>query len=168
MVKTGLKSISARFWKKVVKVRGCWIWAGARYVRGYGKFTVLKKEHRAHRMSWELTNGEIPDGLCVCHTCDNPACVNPKHLFLGTHADNMTDMKNKGRRKGIGTGEANGRSKLTKENVAAIRSSSENNSAAGRRYGVSHSVIRNVRLGNSWKELVCHCNSLQTQDLNDS
>ena len=92
------------FWKKVVVRLGqCWEWQGWR-VRGYGKVRPTSPAKRrefailgAHRVSWELTNGPIPPGMLVLHTCDNPACVCPKHLFLGTDQDNVSDKENKGR-----------------------------------------------------------------------
>lgn len=79
---------------------GCWPWLRGRHTFGYGEFTLNEKSSApAHRIAWELINGPIPDGLFVLHSCDNPPCVNPKHLFLGTQMDNMQDMIQKGRAK---------------------------------------------------------------------
>jgi hypothetical protein len=87
-----------RFWSKVHKAEhGCWLWTASFRIGGYGNFMFRGKPHKAHRVSWILTHGEIPDGALVCHSCDTPACVRPDHLFLGTHQDNMQDMNAKGR-----------------------------------------------------------------------
>ncbi len=88
---------SARFWQKVQKGDGCWEWQGSRNKLGYGITSLRGRAIRAHRVSWEIVNGPIPDGLLVCHRCDNPACVRPDHLFLGTQIDNLRDMRTKGR-----------------------------------------------------------------------
>lgn len=113
---------AAAFWNSVtVSSTGCWEWTRGTNGLGYG---LLKFEGRfwvAHRLAWTLVNGPIPDCLFVCHHCDNRLCANPAHLFLGTHQDNMTDMKEKGRRKNICTGEQHGNSVLTAADVAFIR-----------------------------------------------
>ena len=90
----------ADFWKKV-DINGpteCWPWMASRKPRGYGHFVVMKKDHNAHRLAYELQRGPIPSGMEVMHRCDNPPCVNPAHLFVGDHGDNMRDMLRKERR----------------------------------------------------------------------
>jgi hypothetical protein len=94
--------IETRLWEKVQKEPngGCWLWTGGTTNGGYGVIGVGRgRLHRAHRISWEIANGPIPDGLKVLHRCDNPPCVNPAHLFLGTQVDNMRDCAAKGRHK---------------------------------------------------------------------
>ena len=103
------------FWNKV-QIKGddeCWIWSGNRIANGYGRMYVTGKEYRAHRISYVISNGPIPDGMLVCHKCDNRLCVNPSHLFLGTHADNTNDALAKGR--------LDPHPLLTKEQVAWLR-----------------------------------------------
>jgi hypothetical protein len=97
--------LKERFWAKVKKTNGCWIWIAARNVHKYGQFNVEGKMLKAHRVSWVLHFGLIPGTLHVLHKCDNPPCVNPAHLFLGTPADNMRDCVTKGR---IATGDRSG------------------------------------------------------------
>lgn len=95
--------LATRFWSKVLKTDGCWLWMGARHPQGYGNIGLPKDENgrypigKAHRVSWELHNGPIPAGLLVMHRCDNPPCVNPDHLFVGTVGDNVRDSASKGR-----------------------------------------------------------------------
>jgi hypothetical protein len=91
--------VSERFWPKVRKTGGCWEWSAATRLCGYGVLNVLGRTVDAHRISWELHYGPIPRGMVVCHRCDNPPCVRPDHLFLGTKRDNTHDMLRKGRGK---------------------------------------------------------------------
>ena len=120
-----MKSILERIADKISfdKTTGCWNWeASTRNAAGYGQIRYEGKMRLAHRVSWEAFNDKIPDGIFVCHKCDNPRCVNPDHLFLGTNQDNMNDMKAKGRSKGGSPfGESNHQSKLTEEEVKKIR-----------------------------------------------
>lgn len=112
------------FWRKVEK-RGendCWLWQGAS-LKGYGLFAIGRRMRRAHRVSWEAHFGPIPKNLHVLHRCDNPSCVNPKHLFIGTHLENMQDKVSKGRqaRNTHVVGEMQGNAVLTEAKVRRIR-----------------------------------------------
>src|SRR5258708_3055626 len=147
---TGSASLRARFnskWLPHPRSR-CWVWT-ASTVDGYGCIgNGAGKVEKAHRVSWELHKGSIPEGLCVLHECDNPLCVCPEHLFLGTKKDNSDDMIKKGRdRKVPCRGESNGMAKLTAADVADIRSSAEGSVALGQKYGVSYKHIWQIRKG---------------------
>lgn len=92
--------VHVRFWNFVSKSQdGCWLWNGTKDGGGYGQISTFRGEApaKAHRVSWEMRNGEIPAGMSICHKCDTPSCVNPDHLFIGTQADNARDMVSKGR-----------------------------------------------------------------------
>jgi hypothetical protein len=92
------KTQEARFWAKVEKTEKCWEWTAALHETGYGIFGIGgKRVDRAHRISWRMHFGEIPKGMIICHRCDNPRCVRPDHLFVGTYADNTRDCMEKGR-----------------------------------------------------------------------
>lgn len=110
-----------RFLSKVVlNDAGCWLWVGSRTHGGYGRYWIDGGTVVAHRVAWEMFAGAVPDGLLVCHTCDVPACVNPDHLFLGTHKANTADMWSKGRHSGR-PGEKHPLARLTSRNVEQIK-----------------------------------------------
>lgn len=142
-----------RFWSKVDMADGCWEWVAGKTPRGYGKFRLLDGHIGAHRYCWEITNGPIPDGLFVCHRCDNPPCVNPEHLFLGTSQDNIDDMVEKGRSL---HGERNHAAKLTPKQVNEIRrrfAPGDTYAAVGREYGVSYGTISRIINGKAWTHI---------------
>ncbi len=112
--------VADRFWPRVRKTAGCWEWTGRRYPRGYGAFTIGGRGVQAHRVAWELARGLIPAGMLVCHACDNPPCVRPDHLFLGTQSDNMCDMAAKGRHP-YPRGEDHHQARLSNADRAEIR-----------------------------------------------
>jgi hypothetical protein len=122
-----------RFWSRVDKAgakNSCWLWKGQKIISGYGAFGRLApynnfKTVLAHRLAWQLTNGEIPVGLFVLHKCDQKLCCNPEHLFLGTHKDNMRDMCQKGRH-GDTQGSKSGMAKLYEADVRVIRKLARN------------------------------------------
>jgi len=148
------------FWGKVDRRTDdeCWEWTGARQSGKwqYGRLTVDGRWMTAHSVSWEMANGPRPEGLVIRHTCDNPPCVNPKHLALGTFADNTRDMFERGRQGYTGMpGERNPAAKLTVEAVANLRRERDAGmswAALGRKYGVSKSHARKVGVGLNWKK----------------
>jgi hypothetical protein len=130
---------------------GCWLWTGACMPWGYGVGSIRAKNIYAHRLSWLLHRGKIPNRMSVLHRCDTPACVNPDHLFLGTNADNRKDSVAKSRH---AYGERCGQSKLTDEQIREIRGSSLSSYKLSRIYGVHDSGIRKIRRGDTWKPKV--------------
>jgi len=157
-------TLEERFWKKVPKgdEDDCWEWQADRTKDGYGRLYLSgggtsglpNKFGRAHRIAWQLANGEIPHGLSVLHRCDNRACCNAKHLFLGTQADNVRDMYAKGRNRNIGPrGEAAPSAKLTTAEVLVIRSGPSSHAAAEAN-GISYRHLRQIQTGIRWKHLM--------------
>ena len=130
---------------------GCWLWRGGVNPDGYGTFTIEGKHIGAHRAAYEYHCGPIPDGTHVCHTCDNPSCVNPDHLFVGTVADNMADMRRKRRSR---PGENHPQAKLKWVNVQEIREESQNGvpqSHLASFYGVSQPTISAIVQRKIWR-----------------
>lgn len=140
-----------RFWSKAsLAPNGCLIWTASKLKSGYGIFQ-WGKSRRAHRVAWELTHGSIQKHQHVLHYCDNPSCINPDHLFLGTHAENMRDRTEKGRGADF-SGERNPTSKLKISDLAIIRHSSLSCSKLAQHYGVVKQTIANIRTGKTWKD----------------
>lgn len=138
---------------------GCWEFIGGRIPDGYGMLKVDGEQRRAHRVAYELWCGPIPEGLNVLHKCDNRACCNPVHLFLGTQQDNIADMVAKGRQRfGVNPalGVLNGRSRLSEDEVRSIRQYLDlglSERQVANKFYVSRGAIRNIKLGLSWSWL---------------
>jgi hypothetical protein len=135
------------FLSKVEKTESCWEWKGTINRRGYGRMRHKGVNTHAHRVSYKLYRGEIPRDMLVCHKCDNPSCVNPEHLFIGSHKDNMEDRQTKQRQ---AKGEKIGLSKLTNEQVRKIRVDNRSTRKIARDYGVHHSQIARIKTHEAW------------------
>lgn len=148
------------FWDRVssqmrLGENGCHEFTGNRDENGYGRIRRGDRLVRLHRAKWELCYGEIPPGMCVCHKCDNPPCINQNHLSLGSHQDNMKDRSAKGRCASA-TGSQNNSAKLTESDVVVIKqriASGEACYAIARDYSVSGEAILRIKNGHSWRHV---------------
>lgn len=134
-----------RFWAKVNKTVGCWLWTGSKTSRGYGDLTVMKRHVLAHRFSYEVKYGPVPAGMHVLHKCDTPLCVRPSHLFPGTDADNMLDKARKGRNTGS----------LTLDQVREIKAALKDwtyglSAKLANKYGVTLTTIGAIKSGRNY------------------
>lgn len=139
------------FWSKVNKTSDCWVWTGAKTSHGYGSLKRGPRSACAHRVSWEDAYGPIPTGMAVIHTCDNPACVRPEHLAIGSQRANQRDKVAKNRQ---AKGSGHGRAKLTEEDVADIRARAMAPIAAlADDYGVSRRTIQFILERRTWRHV---------------
>lgn len=164
-------SAAQRFWMKVEQVspEECWPWNGSKNKKGYGEFFLDGKVQKSHRVAWRHQYGPVPAGLFVLHHCDNPSCVNPKHLFLGTASDNMQDALRKGRLRPLITsgqshfksghsprGEDAGGAKLTELQAVELlnlRKAGVGTLELSRRFGINRSTVQRIINGEYWKLL---------------
>lgn len=141
---TGPRPICERFEEKILKIPGgCWEWLACKNNKGYGLFSINSRPVAAHRVSYRLYSGLLKPTEDLLHTCDNPACVNPAHLIIGTHQDNMTDMVLKGRVK----------KKLTEVQVRQILTDSRDLKTIAVEFGVTFQNISKIKLRKSWRHL---------------
>ena len=144
---------ASRFWSKVDKSGECWEWTGSFTSRGYGKMGICRMTKSAHRLSAEIHFGPIPDGMVVMHTCDNPSCVRPEHLRIGTYKENTRDCVNKGR---IAHGTRQGLHTLSDKSVSEIRTRyirRKNGPLLALEYGVSISTISHIVRNKTWRHV---------------
>ncbi len=149
-----MNKTEARFWNKVDKSGECWEWTAHKNDRGYGDIKVNGKSVRAHRLAYSLVVGPIPEGMLVCHHCDNPSCVNPSHLFVGTQSDNIQDAINKDRFNN--KGENNCKAKLVEDDIHEIRrlhSLGIKPPILAKTWGVSRQQINNIVNKISWMHI---------------
>jgi hypothetical protein len=158
---TARERLERRFWAKVDRSDpdGCWPWIGFRRKAGYGCFFALGQSRQATHVALWLTTGEwLPKGIFACHHCDNPSCVNPAHLFLGTAADNARDCLEKGRDVNP-QGERNGSAKLTEDDVRAILAAPESQRQLAAKYGVTQQLIGLIRTRKIWRHVTEEVNA---------
>lgn len=142
----------------IVSESGCWIWTGWQVGSRYGKFWLRGagkggKHVLAHRYSYARFVGEIPDGACVCHRCDVPLCVNPDHLWIGTHGENMADMALKGRNSPPKQGQDNHSAKLTDSQALAIFQAPGRHRDIAARFGIHATTVDRIKRGTTWRHI---------------
>lgn len=153
------RRLSERFWEKVDKSGDCWIWTGRRSgSMGYGRFNVDRETALvAHRVAYILATGPIPSGMLLCHSCDNPPCVNPAHLFIGTAKDNHDDMRAK-RRENYLIGERHQHALLTNDQVKSLRQRYQSRESSldelVAEYGLRRRTIQQILRGKRYQEVV--------------
>lgn len=148
------RPLRERFEEKYLSGAGCWLWTGSKNSDGYGTVRADERISLAHRVAWQLAFGLIPNGMCVLHRCDMPACVRPDHLWLGSHQDNMRDRDRKGRSGSEKrNGERHGRAKLTEKAIVAIRQAyamGVSQYALARRFNVNSGTINGIVRRITW------------------
>lgn len=138
---------NANFWKKTDRSGDCWIWTGARNLRGYGVHSIARRQHLAHRLSYQFSKGPIPSGMGVLHQCDTPACINPAHLFLGDQAANMADCAAKERT----TSTINAQ---IVRSIVRARLNGESTYRIAANHGIDQTTVSLIITGKHWKHLV--------------
>jgi hypothetical protein len=152
--------VEKRFWRFVNKTDNCWIWTGKGTKKGYGQIASGGKDGvsiLAHRLSYEIHKGPIPDGLVVMHSCDNPSCVNPDHLSAGTQSENIKDSIRKGRKVlpklPVFIGVEHHMAKINEDIVRMIRASKKTKKELAEELGLAYSTVRRIKAGLLWKHI---------------
>jgi hypothetical protein len=146
-------AVRERFNQQLRITPGCWLWLGRCFESGYGQFYAEGRHQRAHRVAWRMYEGD-PGPLHVLHSCDTPCCVNPAHLFLGTHAENMADMASKGRAVNRPLrGDANPGAKLTAAQASAIKTDTRLQKVIAAEFGVHQVLVSRIKTGKAWAHL---------------
>lgn len=144
------------FWRRARRdANGCLVWIRRLDQNGYAPIFRRGRWTKAHRLAWEFSNGKVPSGMNVCHRCDNRACIEPTHLFVGTQSDNMRDCENKGRANHP-VGERNNKAKLTSEEVLELRrrrAAGESMYRLGKVFGIARQSVRSIILGRHWRHV---------------
>ena len=148
-----------RFMEKVNKTESCWLWTGGTYIKGYGNFWDGSRQISSHRFSYKYFIEDIPKGMCICHKCDNVACVNPTHLWLGTQKQNLQDMYSKKRNRPLNTytsGSKHFNAKLSNIDVKTIRdvytTGRFSHRELARKFHVSKTIITNILNNKTYKD----------------